>query len=168
MIPQFGWRSVLVLGGVAPLVLTAAGATVLLLLLLPESVRYMVAKGQPMERVRAVLRRISPPAAEADSFTTTETASAATAKSGVGLVLSRPYLVGSIGLWVAMPFGLPPPSHIQPSCVHTRAGDGLAPEALEGEAEAPREVSSTLVVTLYTSAPTMIQGRQGCRNKPSR
>ena len=39
MIPQWGWRSVLVLGGVAPLVLT-----VLLLLLLPELVRYMVAK----------------------------------------------------------------------------------------------------------------------------
>src|SRR3712207_5675550 len=39
MIPQWGWRSVLVLGGVAPLVLG-----VLLLLLLPESLRYMVAE----------------------------------------------------------------------------------------------------------------------------
>ena len=39
MIPQWGWRSVLVLGGTTPLVLT-----LLLLLLLPESVRYMVAK----------------------------------------------------------------------------------------------------------------------------
>ena len=53
MIPQWGWRSVLVLGGIAPLVLT-----VLLLLLLPESVRYMVAKNQPVERIRGVLRRI--------------------------------------------------------------------------------------------------------------
>ena len=50
MIPHFGWRSVLVLGGVAPLVLL-----VLMLLLLPESIRYMVAKGQPTERIRAVL-----------------------------------------------------------------------------------------------------------------
>ena len=47
MIPQWGWRSVLELGGVVPLVLA-----VLLLLLLPESVRYMVAKGQPMDRIR--------------------------------------------------------------------------------------------------------------------
>ena len=39
MIPQWGWRSVLMLGGIAPLVLT-----VLLLLLLPELVRYMVGK----------------------------------------------------------------------------------------------------------------------------
>ena len=39
MIPLWGWRSVLVLGGTVPLVLT-----LLLLLLLPESVRYMVAE----------------------------------------------------------------------------------------------------------------------------
>lgn len=101
MIPHFGWRSVLMLGGVVPLLLT-----VLLLLLLPESVRYMVAKGQPVERIRAVLRRVSPAAAMADSFTLTETAPAARAKSGVGLVLSRSYLVGSVSLWVAYFMGL--------------------------------------------------------------
>src|SRR5258705_9909524 len=39
MIPQWGWRSVLVVGGVTPLILS-----VLLFLLLPESVRYMVAR----------------------------------------------------------------------------------------------------------------------------
>ena len=33
--------------------------TVLLLVLLPESVRYMVARNEPVERIRAVLRRIS-------------------------------------------------------------------------------------------------------------
>ena len=69
MIPQWGWRSVLVLGGIAPLVLT-----VLLLLLLPESVRYMVAKNQPVERIRAVLRRISASAADATSFVMSEKA----------------------------------------------------------------------------------------------
>src|SRR6201987_2422404 len=63
MIPQFGWRSVLMLGGAAPLVLAAA-----MLALLPESVRYMVAKAQPVERVRAALARISPQAAQASSF----------------------------------------------------------------------------------------------------
>jgi AAHS family 4-hydroxybenzoate transporter-like MFS transporter len=68
MIPQFGWRSVLMLGGVAPLVLAAA-----MLVLLPESVRYMVAKSQPVERIRAALARISPQAAQASSFTLSET-----------------------------------------------------------------------------------------------
>ena len=60
MIPQFGWRSVLMLGGVAPLALAVA-----MLLLLPESVRFMVARAQPVERVRAVLSRISASAASA-------------------------------------------------------------------------------------------------------
>src|SRR3954449_964164 len=63
MIPLWGWRSVLVLGGITPLVLMA-----LLLLLLPESVRYMVAKHQPLARKPRVLRRIAPAAADATAF----------------------------------------------------------------------------------------------------
>ena len=54
MIPTFGWRSVLLLGGIAPLVLLLA-----MLLLLPESVRYMVTKGQAVENIRDVLSKIS-------------------------------------------------------------------------------------------------------------
>jgi AAHS family 4-hydroxybenzoate transporter-like MFS transporter len=57
MIPHFGWRSVLLLGGAVPRLLA-----LLLLLLLPESVRYMVAKGAPAARVRAVMRWIGPAA----------------------------------------------------------------------------------------------------------
>ncbi len=95
MIPQFGWRSVLVLGGVVPLALA-----LLLLLLLPESVRYMAATGQPVERIRAVLRRISSTAADAASFTMAGKAPAAAAAAsgaaksgGIATVLSRDYLV---------------------------------------------------------------------------
>ncbi|MFD0938624.1 MFS transporter, partial [Methylobacterium trifolii] len=58
MIPLFGWRSVLVLGGVAPLLLA-----VLLVPALPESLRYLVARGAPTARIRAVLARIAPDAA---------------------------------------------------------------------------------------------------------
>ena len=42
MIPIWGWRSVLILGGTVPLILIVA-----LLVALPESVRYMVAKRLP-------------------------------------------------------------------------------------------------------------------------
>lgn len=101
MIPQFGWRSVLIFGGTVPLMLT-----VLLLLLLPESVRYMVATRQPVERIRAVLRRISATAADATSFIMTEKGPATDARSGAGVVLSSAYLVGSISLWVAYFMGL--------------------------------------------------------------
>jgi AAHS family 4-hydroxybenzoate transporter-like MFS transporter len=101
MIPQWGWRSVLMLGGITPLVLT-----VLLLMLLPESVRYMITKGQPAEKIRRVLARISSSANNATVFTMTETAPATQARSGAGVVLSRTYLVGSITLWVAYFMGL--------------------------------------------------------------
>jgi len=69
MIPHFGWRSVLVLGGVAPLLLL-----IVLVLQMPESVRYMVANNKPVERIRAALARISSEAAQAGTFVMTETA----------------------------------------------------------------------------------------------
>ena len=101
MIPQFGWRSVLLLGGTTPLIVV-----VLLLIVLPESVRYMVAKRQPVEKIRAALSRISSSAANAASFVMTEKAGHTTVKGGIGLVLSGSYLVGSIMLWLAYFMGL--------------------------------------------------------------
>jgi AAHS family 4-hydroxybenzoate transporter-like MFS transporter len=102
MIPNFGWRSVLILGGAAPLLLV-----LLLVLLMPESVRYMVASQQPSERIRAVLVRIvGPDAQKMERFTLTETADASSAGGGFRLVLSPPYIVGSIMLWLAYFMGL--------------------------------------------------------------
>ena len=101
MIPQWGWRSVLVLGGVAPLLLV-----VLMVLLLPESVRYMVAKGQPVERIRAVLSRISASAQNAQSFFLTEAKASVEGQSGLAVVLSPAYRIGSLMLWLAYFMGL--------------------------------------------------------------
>lgn len=100
MIPQFGWRSVLVLGGVAPLLLAVA-----LMLKMPESVRFMVANRRPAERIRAALARISPDALHASSFVMTE-AAPQTGGKGLGVVLSRSYLLGSVMLWLAYFMGL--------------------------------------------------------------
>jgi AAHS family 4-hydroxybenzoate transporter-like MFS transporter len=101
MIPQWGWRSVLMLGGIAPLLLV-----VLMVLLLPESVRYMVVKGQPVERIRAVLSRISASAQNAQSFFLTEAKASVAGQSGLAVVLSPAYRVGSLMLWLAYFMGL--------------------------------------------------------------
>ena len=106
MIPHWGWRSVLVLGGVTPLILM-----VVILLVLPESVRYMVAKGQPVERIRRILVRISQTAASASAFVLTEQKAAARdgeapAKSGMGVVLGKRYRFGSLMLWLSYFMGL--------------------------------------------------------------
>ena len=101
MIPQFGWRSVLALGGIAPLVLALA-----MLVMLPESVRYMVARAWPVEKVRATLARISERAVDAASFRLSEDRPSTSGKTGIALVLSRQYVVGSVMLWLAYFMGL--------------------------------------------------------------
>lgn len=57
LIPQFGWRSVFVVGGVAPLLLVP-----ILAIRLPESVRFLALTGQAHERVAQLLGSISPAA----------------------------------------------------------------------------------------------------------
>lgn len=113
MIPEFGWRSVLVLGGVLPLVLMLA-----LIVFLPESIRYMVTHGWQPARIRRVLTRVvgdklasaeryvlpempadKAPAADADAPSSREA-------RGLGIVLSSRYLLGSLMLWIAYFMGL--------------------------------------------------------------
>ena len=101
MIPHWGFRSVLLAGGMAPLALT-----VLLVVLLPESVRHMVSSGQPIERIRATLSHISARANDVSSFVLTETARPGAARNGLGVVFSRSYLLGSVMLWLAYFMGL--------------------------------------------------------------
>ena len=103
MIPAFGWRSVLLAGGVVPLVLT-----VLLWTVLPESVRYMVVHSWPVERIRRVLARIAPEqAAQAQGFVLPEPAPMSGAvQSGISIVLSPSYRMGSFMMWLAYFMGL--------------------------------------------------------------
>jgi AAHS family 4-hydroxybenzoate transporter-like MFS transporter len=58
LIPQFGWRSVFVVGGAAPLLMVP-----LLVWVLPESVRFLALTGRAPERIAQLLARISPGAA---------------------------------------------------------------------------------------------------------
>jgi AAHS family 4-hydroxybenzoate transporter-like MFS transporter len=58
LIPHFGWRSVFVVGGVAPLLLVP-----ILALRLPESVRFLALTGRANQRVAHLLGLINPKAA---------------------------------------------------------------------------------------------------------
>jgi AAHS family 4-hydroxybenzoate transporter-like MFS transporter len=55
LIPALGWRSVFVVGGVAPLLLVP-----LLVVRLPESVRFLALSGRANDRVAALLAQIAP------------------------------------------------------------------------------------------------------------
>jgi AAHS family 4-hydroxybenzoate transporter-like MFS transporter len=60
LMPVWGWRSVFVVGGLLPLVLA-----VLLIVVLPESLRFLAVVGANRERMSAIIRRIAPEAADA-------------------------------------------------------------------------------------------------------
>jgi AAHS family 4-hydroxybenzoate transporter-like MFS transporter len=106
MIPQWGWRSVLLLGGVVPLVLA-----VVMLMRLPESVRWLVGRKVPAARIRAALERISASAREVQAFTMAEKTAGAAAdevvkRTGLRVILSRPFIVGTVMIWLAYFMGL--------------------------------------------------------------
>lgn len=55
LVQHFGWRSVLIIGGLVPLAFVPA-----LLWLLPESARFLVLRGAPRAQVAHVLKRLAP------------------------------------------------------------------------------------------------------------
>ena len=105
LIPAFGWRKVLQLGGVMPMCLA-----IIMLFILPESLRFMVTRGLPAARIRAVLSRFSNAASEATHFVMGEKVAASKAgaqgKRGVAMILSRSYVVGSVMLWLSYGMGI--------------------------------------------------------------
>lgn len=103
LIPLGGWRAVLLLGGVLPLMLAGVAAV-----LLPESIRHMVAHGHAPQRIRRVLAAIAGQEAVRDvqHFTLEAATSHPAALRGAGVLLSPRYRVGTLMLWLAYFMGL--------------------------------------------------------------
>ena len=98
LIGAFGWRSVLMVGGLAPLALSVA-----LVALLPESVRYLVmaggrVKGGTDDRIAAVLRRIAP--SEDLRGATFRIGESRTVSSPVGHLFKPELLRGTLLFWL--------------------------------------------------------------------
>ena len=60
LIPAYGWRSVFVVGGILPIVLA-----VMLIKALPESLRFLAAKGADRTQIADIVRKFAPEAADA-------------------------------------------------------------------------------------------------------
>jgi MFS transporter, AAHS family, 4-hydroxybenzoate transporter len=101
IIPLWGWRAVLVLGGSLPLLLA-----ILLFAFLPESLRYLVAKRAPAEKIRRVLARVAPGLASGAEFVSQEEESPTGRKGSLGIIFSRAYVIGTLALWVTYFMGL--------------------------------------------------------------
>ena len=60
-IPKWGWRSMFYIGGVVPLVIS-----ILLIALLPESIRFLAVKSKAPDTIRRIMARIAPETAPAN------------------------------------------------------------------------------------------------------
>jgi AAHS family 4-hydroxybenzoate transporter-like MFS transporter len=94
VLPTYGWRALLAGGGVAPLLLAPVLGWVL-----PESVRYLVMRGDDAQhRVAQVLGRIAP---SADLRGATFVGVAASSVSPVRQLFSSELFLGTLLLWLA-------------------------------------------------------------------
>lgn len=101
LIPAYGWHSLLVLGGVLPLLLVLA-----LALWLPESARFLVVRKRGTEQVRKTLAPIAPAlVAQAQGFSVPEQKAVA-ARNVFAVIFSGTYGAGTLLLWLTYFMGL--------------------------------------------------------------
>ena len=101
MIPAYGWHSLLVIGGVLPLLLA-----LVLMVWLPESARFLVVRNRGTDKVRKTLSPIAPQVvAEAGSFNVPEQKAVA-ARNVFAVIFSGTYGLGTLLLWLTDVMGL--------------------------------------------------------------
>jgi AAHS family 4-hydroxybenzoate transporter-like MFS transporter len=101
MIPAFGWHSLLLLGGLLPLVLA-----VVLLIWLPESARFLVVRSKGDDKVRRVLTPIAPgEVAVASGFSVPEQKTVQS-RNVFRVIFSGTYSAGTLLLWLTYFMGL--------------------------------------------------------------
>ncbi|WP_044872396.1 MFS transporter [Pseudomonas sp. LFM046] len=101
MIPAYGWHSLLLLGGVLPLVLA-----VVLLVWLPESARFLVVRNKGTEKVRKALSPIAPgEVAVAAGFSVPEQKTVQS-RNVFKVIFSGTYSAGTLLLWLTYFMGL--------------------------------------------------------------
>jgi AAHS family 4-hydroxybenzoate transporter-like MFS transporter len=101
LIPHFGWQSVFVVGGVMPLALA-----VVLVLVLPESARFLIVKQRPMAQIQAVVRRIAPGADVGVTRFTVPEEGLNKPKSSLHGIFTPQLAAGTLMLWSTYFFGL--------------------------------------------------------------
>jgi AAHS family 4-hydroxybenzoate transporter-like MFS transporter len=94
LIPHFGWRAVLLAGGIAPLVLVP-----FLVAFLPESALFLALKNAPADRIAKVLGRVTGAVFTGDEHFVSPGARLQ-AKTPVGVLFSNGYAATTIALWI--------------------------------------------------------------------
>ncbi|WP_233872109.1 MFS transporter [Paraburkholderia adhaesiva] len=100
LVPNYGWRSVLIFGGTIPLVLVP-----LQIWLLPESARLLAVRGAASARISAILNRVTGAQFTGqETFVSTEPS--LPTRKPIGILFSQGYGVMTLALWVTYFMGL--------------------------------------------------------------
>jgi AAHS family 4-hydroxybenzoate transporter-like MFS transporter len=99
LIPLHGWKSVLLAGGILPLVLLP-----FLWLLLPESARFLAARNAPAAQIAKVLNKLGGKFTATTNFTLAEPQ--AQHKAPVRMLFTERYRTGTLALWLTYFMGL--------------------------------------------------------------
>ena len=101
MIPLLGWHSLLMLGGILPLILA-----VVLLLWLPESARFLVVRNRSVERIRKALAPIAPQEVAAATGFSVPEQNVGQSRNVLKVIFSGTYSAGTLLLWLTYFMGL--------------------------------------------------------------
>ena len=101
LIPEYGWRSTLIFGGVLPVLLG-----VVMIVYLPESLRYLIAQENKQTVIDKIVKRLSPSVKAAGHYFFENQQTMASSKKGIAIVMSKRYVVGSVLLWLCYFMGL--------------------------------------------------------------
>lgn len=94
LIPAYGWSSVFLVGGAVPLALLPVLAWAL-----PESLRHLVLRGAPADRIRTIVRRVAP-GTDADRYTSFTAGEDATPRARVRALFAAGMARTTPLLWV--------------------------------------------------------------------
>lgn len=101
LIPAMGWHSLLMLGGILPLVLT-----VVLMVWLPESARFLVVRNLGVDRIRKVLAPISRLEVNAAKDFSVPEQKTVGSRNVLKVIFSGTYSAGTLLLWLTYFMGL--------------------------------------------------------------
>ncbi|MFJ2426981.1 MFS transporter [Pseudomonas sp. NPDC087804] len=99
LIPHHGWQSVLLAGGVLPMLLLP-----LMWLLLPESARFLAARNAPASQISKVLNKLGGTFSAATKFVIAEPQTQQ--KAPLRLLFTEQYRFGTLALWATYFMGL--------------------------------------------------------------
>jgi AAHS family 4-hydroxybenzoate transporter-like MFS transporter len=95
LIPRFGWQSVLLTGGIIPIVIS-----VVLIPFLPESLKFLVARNRSAEKTAALLGRIAPGMELHGVRLVSEESESVIKRNPVATLFSSQYRLGTLMLWL--------------------------------------------------------------------